>query len=327
MLSPLQKALLLQLSHRAFQSGACLAAKCRVSRTAVWKAMGALTALGMPILHERKQGYRFAFPFEPLSREAIEVALRQRGFSPRVEIFDLIDSTSTYLMDAARRGAPHGSVAMAEGQLKGRGRRGRQWISPLGENLYVSVLLRFQQAPAAVGVFSLVAGIALAEALSEQGLRGHGIKWPNDIWVSGRKLAGILPELHGEVDGPCALVLGFGVNVHMHALPQGNLDQPWTSLALEGVRLPDRNRLAVALLTHVLRAYERFCVAGFEAFRETWCRYDLLRGVEVSVSGLAQALSGRVQGLTPAGHLQLHTGNELIEVHSGEVSVRMQTQG
>lgn len=323
MLSPLQKSLLLQLSHRTFQSGARLAAKCGVSRTAVWKALGALTALGMPILHERKQGYRFAFPFEPLSREAIELALRQRGFNPRVEIFDLIDSTSTCLMEAARHGAPHGSVVMAEGQLKGRGRRGKQWVSPLGENLYLSVLLRFQQAPAAVAVFSLIAGIALADALSEQGLRGHGIKWPNDIWVSGRKLAGILPELHGEVDGPCALVLGFGVNVHMQ-ISRGDLDQPWTSLALEGTRLPDRNRLAVALLDNVLRAYDRFCVAGFEAFREAWRNYDLLWGSEVWVSGLAQPFSGRVQGLTPAGHLQVHTGSGLIELHSGEVSVRMQ---
>ncbi|MEW5790826.1 MAG: biotin--[acetyl-CoA-carboxylase] ligase [Pseudomonadota bacterium] len=323
MFTSLQKSLLSCLADQELHSGAKLAASLGVSRTAVWKAVHQLREAGFPVIHAPGRGYRLAFPYQPLSAEAIRAAAGAETVLAEIQVHDLIDSTNTHLLELARQGAAHGAVVLAEGQLRGRGRRGRVWCSPPGENLYLSVLLRFDPPVAALGTFSLVAGLALAEALSELGIRGHGVKWPNDVWHQGRKLAGILSELQGEVQGPCALVVGIGVNVHARESGALPVDQPWTSLILvQPGAAPDRNVLAGRLLAQLFRAYELFCQSGLGAFEGLWERYDLLRGRAVQVSGLRESLVGIACGVSPEGHLRVAAGGQVHHLHSGEVSVR-----
>jgi len=197
--------LLSALSAEHAVSGSALARRLGVTRAAVWKQIEALRELGAPIEASAGRGYRLAWPLEALDaaaiRSALDPLLRRRlgDFAVHWQI----DSTSSELLRAAAAGVPDFSVCVAETQSAGRGRRGRGWISPLGGNVYFSLLKRFTVGMGALSGLSLVAGVALLQALTDCGVSGVGLKWPNDVLADGRKLAGILVELGGEFLGPC----------------------------------------------------------------------------------------------------------------------------
>jgi BirA family biotin operon repressor/biotin-[acetyl-CoA-carboxylase] ligase len=223
-------ALLAQLSDAHAVSGSELARRLGVTRAAVWKQIEALRALGAPIDAQAGAGYRLQWHFEALDaarmRAQLAPALRRRVRT--LDVHWQIDSTSSSLLRAAAQGAPDLAVCMAETQTAGRGRRGRQWQSPLGGNVYFSLLKRFAHGMGALSGLSLVAGVALIQALGDCGVTGVGLKWPNDVLADGRKLAGILVELGGEFLGPCHAVIGIGINLRLP--PDIGIDQPYTDL-------------------------------------------------------------------------------------------------
>jgi BirA family biotin operon repressor/biotin-[acetyl-CoA-carboxylase] ligase len=316
-------ALLGQLSATHSVSGSELAQRLGVTRAAVWKQVEALRALGAPIEAQAGAGYRLAWPLQMLDaariRAALDPVLRRRLGA--LDVHWQIDSTNSALLRTAATGAGDLSVCLAETQTAGRGRRGREWQSPLGGNVYFSLLRRFTQGMGALAGLSLVAGVALVEALADCGVRGLGLKWPNDVLADNRKLAGILVELGGEFLGPCHAVIGIGINVRLP--PATPIGQPHIDLAeLSGGEPPERNVLVAQLLARLTAALDRFAAQGFAAFGESYARHDLLAGLAVRVQGAEGQRDGVAAGIDERGALLVHHGNAIMRYDSAEVTVR-----
>jgi BirA family biotin operon repressor/biotin-[acetyl-CoA-carboxylase] ligase len=303
-------------------SGSALASALDVTRAAIWKQIQALRALGAPIDAVAGHGYRLTRPFEPLDARAIRAridpALRRRlgGLDVRWQV----DSTSSALLRAAAEGAPDLCVCLAETQSAGRGRRGRSWVSPLGGNGYVSLLKRFESGMGALAGLSLVAGVVVIEALHDCGAAGLGLKWPNDVQVGGRKLAGILVELGGEFLGPCFAVIGIGIN--LHSSQDSAIDQPVAALVQVCAALPSRNALIARLLSGLLHALDEFETAGFAPFAARFARHDILAGRALRVHTAAGVHDGIGAGVDERGALLVRHGTRVATYDSADVSVR-----
>lgn len=237
-----------------------------------------------------------------------------------LSIASTVDSTNSVLqrLPLARQ---HLSVALAEHQSSGRGRRGRQWHSPYGSNLYLSLGWRFEKNLSALGCVPLVVALATAKALSRIGLEGHRVKWPNDLLLSGHKFCGCLVEMQGDPKGPCHVILGVGINVHMPESEEtAAIDQPWTDLHS---RLPgcSRNELAAFLLEELITHLEPFARQGFGPFEDDWVRWDGLHGQTISVHSGKSVITGTARGIDEKGALVLETGEGIQKLHSGEVSL------
>jgi BirA family biotin operon repressor/biotin-[acetyl-CoA-carboxylase] ligase len=319
-----RRQLLQLLSDGEYHSGEALGQAIGVSRMAVWKHINALRETGVELQTLRGKGYRLTAAVELLDRDLICLAAAPETTArlESVEILLDIDSTNNHLRTLALQGAPAGSVCLAERQHAGRGRRGRDWVSPFAANLYFSLLWRISAGAMALGGLSLVTGIAVVRSLRCFGIEAAGLKWPNDILVNNAKLAGILIDIVGESTGPCAVVIGIGVNVCM---PQtAGIDQPWTDLgALAGRTTVSRNRLAACLLDNLLPAIAQFETQGLQPFMEEWQRYDVVHGRTVDLHLPNEIISGVACGIDAGGALLVETETGRRRFTSGEVSVRI----
>ena len=309
------------LADGQLHSGTELAERLGVTRTAVWKQLRGLEEIGLDVESVRGKGYRLAEPLDLLSRESIEPALAGLKPQPELALEPVVESTNTLLMGhSGYSGVPR--VCLAEQQLKGRGRRGRGWVSPFARNLYLSVGVETDAGPAAVQGVTLRAGLGAVRALAGLGIEGLGIKWPNDLWLNGRKVAGILTELQGSAQDELRLVIGLGLNVYMTE-SETAIDQPWTSLAKEG-QVPEggRNRLAVALIEGILASVAGLGFGPDPAVPAEWAHYDVLRGRQVAVRG--RDCRGIGDGIDASGQLRLRTADgEVILLNAGEVSLEV----
>jgi len=231
-----------------------------------------------------------------------------------------LDSTNSALQRLPLK-QQSGTAILAELQTAGRGRRGRQWFSPKGGNLYLSLGWRFNLPLSELGCLPLVVALSTATALTRSGLQRHLVKWPNDLMLDGKKLCGCLVEMQGDARGPCHAVLGVGINIQMPSSEAASaIDQPWTDLQ---TWLPDcsRNRLAALLLEELISQLSLFATRGFTPFKNHWQRMDYLIGQQVDVAAGQSTLSGTVSGINDSGALLLDTGVETLSLHSGEVSI------
>ncbi|MGN6313184.1 MAG: biotin--[acetyl-CoA-carboxylase] ligase [Rhodanobacteraceae bacterium] len=312
------------LSAEAPVSGADLALRLRVSRTAVWKQIEALRAAGLPIEAQAGEGYRLTRPLDRLDAVAIRRALptpvRKRLGS--LEVHWKLDSTSSELLRRVD-GLPDRAFVFAEMQTAGRGRRGRAWVSPPATNLAFSCFKRFGQGYAALSGLSLAIGVAAARGLEERGMQGVGVKWPNDLVHHDAKLAGILIELGGEFLGPCHAVIGVGINLHLPREARGAIAQPVTDLDEIGAgATPARSKLAATMIEHLCEALDVFAASGFAAFASDYARYDALRGRALRVDDPRGAFEGVAIGVDARGALRVRTPHGERRVDSAEVSVR-----
>lgn len=231
------------------------------------------------------------------------------------------DSTSSELMRRADRGAPAGTVVVADRQSAGRGRRGRSWLSSPDSSLTFSVLWRFSGNAARLSGLSLAVGVALARALDSLGAAGVRLKWPNDVLleVDGEfaKLAGILIELSSDRRGTQAIV-GIGLNL---AAPQEALPQAVAGLADAGVTA-DRHAVLAAILGELAGVLDSFAEAGFAGLKAAWQGYHAWQDLPVHILGEEQTLSGRCLGVDADGSLLLDTGERVERIFSGDVSLR-----
>ena len=311
-------------------SGAALAAQAGVTRAAIWKQVEALRARGVPVEARGRAGYCLPWPVQMLDAARIRAALpspwvRSLGM---LEVHGELDSTSSELQRRLATAADM-SMVLAESQTAGRGRRGRSWLSPPGLNLYLSCLKRFEPGFAALSGLSLAIGVMLLRALEELGVAGAGLKWPNDVLAAAGhgvpgKLAGILVELSGEYQGPCAAVIGVGLNLRLTPALHRQAGQPACDLAsLTAGAPPDRNRVAavlVAALAHGLYQFER---EGFAAFVADYARHDLLRDQTLQVSGAPGRFEGIGAGVDARGALQVRMSDgSLRRIDSADVTVR-----
>lgn len=316
-LSPLREALLTLLADGQFHSGEQLGERLCVSRAAVSKHIQAIKALGLEVYSVSGKGYRLAVPLQLLDQDRLSRELAPQ----RVELVPVIGSTNQHWL-AQLSLLSNGDICVAECQTAGRGRRGRSWISPFGGQLIMSMYWRLDQGMAAAMGLSLVVGIALVEALATQGFSGVQLKWPNDLYVNGRKLAGILVEMSGTAGGPCQLVIGLGINLLLPSTEQARISQPFAELSELG-KITDRNGLVIALSRHLQHCLSIFETHGIAAFREQWNQLDYFNGKAVRVLMGEQVVTGIARGIDEQGALLLELSDGKVQRYlGGEVSLR-----
>jgi len=310
--------LLRLLADAQFHSGATLARALDATPAALQRALDALEGLGLELVRARGRGYRLALAYDILDVAAVRAQLGARAREFQLELLDTCASTNTLLLERARAGAPAGSVLVCELQSAGRGRRGNRWQSVLGGSLTWSLLWRFPRGAAGLSGLSLAVGVAVARALASLGIEGVQLKWPNDLLHAGRKLGGILIELHGD-----AAVIGIGLNLHLRPGVRDGIAQAVTDLAAIAVPVPQRNRLLAAMLIELGRVLEQFTEQGFAPLRQEWMDRHAHQDRLVTLSsGEGKAVAGRAVGVAEDGALLLQTGQGLERFVNGELSLR-----
>ncbi|MCB1687216.1 MAG: bifunctional biotin--[acetyl-CoA-carboxylase] ligase/biotin operon repressor BirA [Halioglobus sp.] len=319
-------ALLPLLADGEFRSGQELADLMGVSRTAVWKQVNRIAAeSGIEIESVKGKGYRIPGGIDLLDADRVRGALgeRARSLLTRLEIQGSVDSTNSEVLRWVAQSGSSGLVCSAEQQTAGRGRRGRQWVSPYASNLYLSLLWEFSQGAAALEGLSLAVGVAVARALRACGVTAVQLKWPNDVLYDGAKLGGILLEMSGDAAGTCRVVIGVGLNVAMPREAAGAIDQAWTDVrSVSAGQPPGRNRLLAELLNELLPLAADFEQQGFAHWRDEWQALDAFAGEPVVLHTGSGQLAGVARGVDERGALQLETTTGVQSVYGGEISLR-----
>lgn len=319
----LTSTLLSILADGRFHSGTELGQATGRTRSAVWKAIHKLQSKNIDIYSVRGKGYRLTEPVELLDRNKILSTLDPlaRKYLQQLDVQFILDSTNTYLLEVARQGAMSGYICLTEQQRAGRGRRGKSWVSPFGANLYLSLLWRFPFGAGQLSGLSLAIAVALIRAMRELGLVSVGVKWPNDIIQSGRKLAGILLEMSGEASGPCSVVIGIGLNIKKNPV-MDTIEQPWTDLESELGRPVVRNDLAAQIINHLMEVVTQFEREGLVPFLDTWREMDIYEGKEIELHFPDKKIQGIARGVDETGALLVDQGNEVRRYQSGDMSLR-----
>ncbi|CDF81972.1 Bifunctional protein BirA [Pseudomonas knackmussii B13] len=307
--------LLKLLGDGRFHSGEELGAALQVSRSAVWKRLQNLEReYGVVVQSVRGRGYRLAEPLIPIDPQQVQAPWP-------IEVQFSVDSTNAEVMRRLDAGASTPFAVVAERQTAGRGRRGRAWVSPFGANLYCTLGISVRGGPKELEGLSLVVGLAVVRAIQSLGIGGVGLKWPNDILLDGRKLAGILLELTGDPADLCSVAIGIGINVNMRAADA--IDQPWTSLRASSGMVVDRNLLLSALSRELERHLARHRAQGFAASQAEWESFHLWQGREVCLSTASKQIVGRALGIDEQGALRLEVDGVESRFSGGELSLRL----
>ncbi len=305
-------------------SGAALSRLLGVSRTAVWKHVKALRANGYQIEAVPAKGYRLLSSPEVLTNLDIAAGLATKRIGSSVVCLKETESTNAVAFKMAEEGAREGTVVIADAQTAGKGRLGRIWLSPAGVNLYCSVVLRPPIAPVAACQLTFLSVVAVARAIESCTALKPLIKWPNDILINGKKVAGLLNEMNAETEKVNFVVLGIGVNlnVRMSDLGEGLLRHPATSLLEAGGVKVNRAEFTRTLLRELDRLYDRFLQEGEGPVRAEWLERSAIRGRSVRVSQGNREFSGVVQGVDSFGALLVQLVDGTVEtVLSGDVSL------
>lgn len=311
-------AILKRLSKGGFHSGEELGELCGISRAAISKHIKGIQAWGVDIFRVQGKGYQLAAPLQLLDIERIA-----QRISVPLELIPVIESTNQHLLDKVDQ-LDSGAVCLAEYQSKGRGRRGREWISPFGSNLYMSMFWRLDAGMAAAMGLSLVVGVAIAESLEELGLSDVKLKWPNDLYYQDRKLAGILVELSGQAGGAANLVIGMGMNLMMkESESTSEITQPWASLSevADGKSI-DRNMLAVSMINTLHKALTDYELYGMAGFVDRWNRLDNFINRPIKLIIGPREIKGIAKGINEQGAVLLETDKGVESFIGGEVSLR-----
>ncbi|MGD9109109.1 MAG: biotin--[acetyl-CoA-carboxylase] ligase [Gammaproteobacteria bacterium] len=244
----------------------------------------------------------------------------------KIEIFEQIDSTNTYLMQRAMSfKAKQGEVrvCLAEQQTGGKGRLGRRWFSPFGANIYLSILWPFAKGIGSLAGLSLVIATVIIDALHSLGIKDIGLKWPNDVLWQGRKLAGVLVEIASEAYGISNAVIGVGLNVNMPAAAEKAIDQPWVDLHRITGKLFDRNQLAGVLIDQFMDKLSLFQQEGLAAFMQKCKQLDICLDQPVCIVTPDGKVTGVARGIDEHGYLRLETQSGKIKIFpAGEISLR-----
>ena len=301
-------------------SGELLGKSLGMSRAAVWKQLQGLQDYGLVLETVRGVGYRLAQPLQLLDQAYLQAHTQFSDI--HILLVSSTTSTNQFLYEAFNTANARVPTAMfAEYQTQGRGRRGRAWHSPFGCNLYFSLAWPYTQGVSRLEGVSLAIGVGICRALKNLGLEDAQLKWPNDVLCEGKKLAGILVEVGGDVSGDCFIVVGVGLNVNMPE--QSDIDQPWIDLqTLNNGQAWDRNRVAVNLLNELLPILSTYTERGFASYQHAWEGLNAYQHQAVKVLIGKREVHGRCLGVTQAGALRLQVEGEECEFSGGELSLR-----
>ncbi|MDY0929339.1 bifunctional biotin--[acetyl-CoA-carboxylase] ligase/biotin operon repressor BirA [Pantoea trifolii] len=299
-----------------FHSGEQLGEALGMSRAAINKHIQTLKSWGLDVYTVTGKGYSLPEPIQLLDEEVILSHLHQ----PNLAVIPVIDSTNQYLLDRMDQ-LPSGYACIAEYQQAGRGRRGRKWFSPFGSNLYMSMYWRLEQGPAAAMGLSLVIGIIMAEVIQSLGAPDVRVKWPNDLYLNDRKLAGILVELTGKTGDAAQIVIGAGVNLLMRSEGTAEINQGWINLQEAGVEI-DRNELAAKLINSLREALPIFERDGLAPFVSRWEALDNFINRPVKLLIGDREVYGIARGIDKQGGLLLEQDGVIKSWVGGEISLR-----
>ncbi len=307
------------LADGNFHSGEALAQQFKVTRATIWNAVKHAETLGIEVFSVRGRGYKLPQAIELLDKNEVLKSIGEQRAWFKLEVLDEVASTNTYLMQ--QKGAAHATCVVAHVQTHGKGRRGRTWISQLGASLTFSLLWRFQCGAAALSGLSLAVGVALIRALMSLGVNNAQLKWPNDVLVDGKKLAGILIELQGDLEGPSAAVIGVGFNLNLPKNVLESIDQP--AIDLTTIKQINQSELLGVLLKHLADVLSSFEAHGFIGLRNEWLRYHAYENKPVRMLlPDGRDVQGMVKGVADDGILLVETALGLQRFSAGEISLR-----
>ena len=302
-------------------SGTKIAREIGVARSTVWKWTQKLRALGVRVKGHPRTGYSIERVPDVLAPELLRRRLRDTPFSKRIHHFFKIDSTNDVALRLGHAGEPHGAVVIAEEQTAGRGRAGRAWHSEKSSGIYMTVLLRPKISPVHAPLVTLLAGLAVRDAVLEQTGLEADLRWPNDLLLRGKKFSGILTEMHAEPDRVHFVIVGIGINVNHTRMPD-ELAAIATSLRIEAGGSHSRVELVAKLLRHLDSYYNRFLNEGPEPILARIAEVSsYARGKRVRITTASESYTGTTAGLEPSGLLRVRRDDGRTEVVlSGDVA-------
>ncbi|MDO9149835.1 MAG: bifunctional biotin--[acetyl-CoA-carboxylase] ligase/biotin operon repressor BirA [Methylotenera sp.] len=322
MMNSLTFPILKLLADGKFHSGEAIAQHFNVSRATVWNAIQHAESLGIEVFSVRGRGYKLPQTLTLIDKQSIVNKMSPQLNWLNVEVFDTMPSTNSYLMQ--NMGAKtHGTCVVTNLQTSGRGRRGREWQASLGASLTFSLLWRFQCGAATLSGLSLAVGVALIRSLHELGATEAKLKWPNDILINQKKLAGILIELQGDMEGPSTAVIGVGINLQLPESVLQKIDQPATDLHQTLAHTINSNALMATLLKHLVDVLLTFEKTGFDELRDEWTAHHAYHQQPVRMlMPDGSEVTGVVQAISENGSLMIETTNGMQKFMSGEISLR-----
>ena len=302
-----------------------------ISRAAVWKQLQKLESMGLQLESVKGKGYRVPSDFELLHKEKItkHLSIDVRDQLQALQIYQSVDSTNRVAnteltVRQSDQESASGIVVMSEYQSQGRGRRGKHWVSPFGSNIYLSIIWDFHNGASALQALSLSMGVAVKRALTQVGVQDVSLKWPNDIYVNQKKLAGILLEMVGDPAGQCTVIVGIGINVAMPEQSGQSIDQQWTDVNTCSSKSISRNQLAALIIENCFNILTDYELQGFAAYKDEWQACDAFKDKQGTVSSANQSTTGTVLGVDDTGALkmQLNSG-DVVSFIGGELSLRL----
>ncbi|WP_211829067.1 bifunctional biotin--[acetyl-CoA-carboxylase] ligase/biotin operon repressor BirA [Kistimonas asteriae] len=310
------------LQDGQFHSGEELGDALGISRAAVWKRLKQLEKQGLTLDAVAGKGYRLPRDVILLNSDLIHTYIDESVRS-KIALTTLHSASSTNDTVLTQLENPEPvQICVAEHQTAGRGRRGRTWISPLGANIYFSMVWRFDSGMSGLDGLSLVVGLAVLKTLEKMGATGLALKWPNDLLCSGKKLAGILLEINGDPNGECQVVIGIGINIKLSQEQLNEISQPAIDLCTVLGMTVDKNQVVGELIGQLVSFLDVFQEKGFTPFREDWQRYDAYAGQEVRLITGIREITGTAAGVNEQGALMLDHDGEKRAYAGGEVSLR-----
>lgn len=310
-----KRSILSCLINKNFVSGETIATELSISRAAVNKHIENLIDYGVEIFSVKGKGYKLSKPIYLVDEKYLLENVDNRCF-----YFDEINSTNAYMLTHANE-LKSGDFCVAEYQSAGRGRRGRTWVSPYGNHLYFSMLWQFEQGLAQTMGLSLVVGCSLVNILSGMGIHGLGLKWPNDVYLDNKKLAGVLVEMTGQMDNKCQLIIGVGLNLAMSSSQGQTIDQPWSDLCgvIDSI---DKTELIIKLQQQLKIDLQLFEKQGLQPFLTHWKKWDIFNQQPVSLLLGDNQIDGICQGINEQGAILLKTSNKIEAFVGGEITLR-----
>lgn len=317
------------ISDGNFHSGEALGKQLGITRSAIWKSIKQLAKLGIEVESITGKGYRLRNKIELLNKNNIAKQLSDHSKKQidDIVLLNQVNSTNDYLFSQAREKPERNIACLAEQQTHGKGRRGREWISPFGNNVYLSLLWHFKSAPGEIVGLSIAVATAVTKTLEQLGIsNGLTLKWPNDILWKNKKLAGILLEMIAEPNNTCSVVIGIGLNTQLSDKDSARIDQPSTSVSDILEKAVSRNEISGLLLNSLVDTIEQFQRDGLQTALEEWKKYDHFAGQNVTLHTAEQNINGIMQGLGDRGELLLLNPetNQLQRHLSGRVTLRSQ---
>lgn len=310
------------LADGKYHDGTTIGKQLNLTRAAVWKLMKKLEQYNIAILSTKGKGYKLQQPLSLLNRKHIQKDLKHKDV--KVEVLERVGSTNDHLKLYTKQNTTM-RACLVELQTAAKGRLDRKWHSPFAQNLYFSFLYPFKKDISELSGLSLVVALAACQAIenvADLGKHKLEVKWPNDILVDGKKLAGILIEIEAESNGQCQLIIGIGVNTNMQQATKKEVDKPWVSLAQLTGHYIDRNQLGAALIDNLIDYLENFTQHGLSHFIKEWKQRDSLHGKTVTVQSFNQSVTGQCVGIGKYGHLKLKLDSgETVELSSGDTTL------